>query len=256
MKKTILFWAIAVVITILSAYFQRTTGPTYPLSGSVNFAGKQIDYKLDRSHSSSSNYTVEIKTGDPQIRGTVKWRKNYKEREPFTIVEMKGTETLTAEMPAQQPLEKFQYMIELRKDSSAITIPQDKPVIVRFKGDVPIWVLIPHILAMFLAMLFSTRTALETFRDDVKKIKSFAMWTIVFLFVGGFALGFVMNHFAFNEMWGGFPFGNDITDNKTLIAFVGWVLAFYMIKKNAQPKLFAILAAILMIIVYSIPHSV
>jgi hypothetical protein len=256
MKKSILFWAIAIIITILSAVFQRTTGPSYPLSGSVNFEGKQIGYKLDRSHSSSSNYTVEIKTGDPKIKGIVQWRKNYKAREPFTVVEMKGADNLYAEIPAQAPLEKIQFMIELRKDSASITIPQDKPVIVRFKGDVPIWILIPHILAMFFAMLLSTRTALESFTNDMSKIKSLTMWTLILLFVGGFPLGFLMNHFAFGELWGGFPYGNDITDNKTLIAFIGWALAFYMIKKNAQPKLFAVLAAILMIIVYSIPHSV
>ena len=146
-------------------------------------------------------------------------------------------------------------MIELHKDSSSITIPEDKPIIVRFKGDVPIGILIPHIFAMFFAMLLSTRTALEGFNNPNGLLK-YAFWTVIFLFVGGFVLGFMMNHFAFGEMWGGFPIGNDITDNKTLIAFVGWVLAYFMIKKDAQPRLFAILAAILMIIVYSIPHSV
>jgi hypothetical protein len=256
MKKSILFWVIAVVITALSAVFQRVTGPTYPLSGSVNFEGKKIDFKLDRSHSSSSNYNVEIKTGEPGIKGIVKWRKNYIALEPFTIIEMKGTETLTAEIPAQAPLDKIQYIIELQKDNSSITIPQDKPIIVRFKGDVPIWILIPHIFAMFFAMMLSTRTALETFNSDENKIKSLSLWTLILLFIGGFPLGFMMNYFAFGQLWGGIPFGNDITDNKTLIAFIGWALAFYMIKKNAQPKLFAILAAVLMIIVYSIPHSV
>ena len=255
MKKSILFWIIALVITIVSAVFQRTTGPTYPDSGSVMFEGKQIDYKLDRSHSSSSNYVIEIKTGDPQIKGVVKWRKNYKEREPFTEVQMTGTTTLSAELPAQAPLEKIQYMIELHKDNAAATIPSDKPIIVRFKGDVPIWVLVPHIFAMFFAMMLSTRTALEP-GDNQKQIEKLAFWTVIFLLVGGFILGFMMNYFAFNQVWGGFPIGNDITDNKTLVAFVGWVLAYYMIKKKAMPKLFAILAAILMIIVYSIPHSV
>ena len=236
MKKSIVFWTIAVIITIASAIFQRVTGPTYQLSGSVMFEGKKIDYKLDRSHSSSSNYKIEIKTGDTQIKGVVKWRKNYREREPFIDVEMKSGQVLTAEIPAQAPLEKIQYMVELHKDSSSVTIPADKPVIVRFKGDVPLWVLIPHIFAMFFAMMLSTRTALES-ADNLKKIEKLAYWTVVFLFIGGFLLGFMMNHFAFGQMWGGFPIGNDITDNKTLIAFIGWVLAYYMIKKKALPKL-------------------
>ena len=255
MKKTILLWALALLITVVSAVYQRISGPTFPRSGSVVFNGEKINYKLERSHTTSSNYYLEIKTADPSVSGIVKWRKNYKTLDTFTVVPMKGSGNLTAELPAQGPQEKFQYYIELYKGDVSVTIPEDKPVIVRFKGDVPFWILIPHILFMFGAMMFSTRTAFELFNPQ-EKIKKLAEWTIVLLFIGGFPLGFLMNHFAFGQMWGGIPFGNDITDNKTLIAFIGWVVAYIMIRKKEQPKLFALLAAILMIIVYAIPHSV
>ena len=257
MKKTILFWSLAVIITVASAVYQRMTGPSYPKSGSINFEGKKIDYKFERSHLSSSNYVIEIKTGDPSIRGTLKWRRNYKERDVFTEAEMNGSDVLSAELPSQAPLKKVQYYVELHKGDSKMMVPADRPIIIRFRGDVPAWILIPHIFAMFFAMLLSTRTGFEFFdQDSSKKLKSLSLWTLVIFFIGGFPLGFLMNHYAFNTIWGGIPFGNDITDNKTLIAFIGWIVAYYMIRKNAQPKLFALLAAILMILVYSIPHSV
>ena len=253
MKKTILFWILAFIITIGSAIYQRMTGPTHPVSGSVNFDGKKISYVLDRSNESTSNCVVQIKTGDPAISGILKWRK-FKTLDPFNVVEMKGTETLKAELPAQEPLEKLQYFIELKKDNATITVPEDRPVIIRFKGHVPLGILVPHIFFMFFAMMLSTRSGLEFF-NNAANLKKLAMWTLVVLFIGGFLLGFLMNYFAFGQVWGGFPYGNDITDNKTLIAFVGWLLAYFMIKKELQPKLFAALAAILMIVVYSIPHS-
>src|ERR1035437_6222780 len=103
MKKTILFWSIAFIITAVSAVFQRMTGPTFPKSGNVTIEGKTIGYKFERSHSSSSNCVVEIKTGDPSIHGTLKWRSNYKALDPFEIIEMTGNETLRAELPAQEP---------------------------------------------------------------------------------------------------------------------------------------------------------
>jgi hypothetical protein len=255
MKKTTLFWVLALLITIVSAVYQRISGPTYPRSGSVIFNGEKINYRLERSHTTSSDYALEIKTADTSVHGIVKWRKNYKALDPFMVIPMKGKGSLSAGIPAQAPMEKFQYYIELQKGDLSVMIPEDRPVIVRFKGDVPVWVLIPHIFFMFAAMMFSIRTALETLISD-EKLKKLAGWTLIFLFIGGFPLGFMMNHYAFGQAWGGIPFGNDITDNKTLIAFIGWILAYYMIKKNSQPKLFAILAAVLMIIVYSIPHSV
>jgi hypothetical protein len=255
MKKTILFWSIAFIITVVSAVFQRMTGPSFPKSGVVSFEGKQISYKLERSHSSSSNCKIEIKTGDPSIRGTLKWRGNYKELDPFDSMTMKGAETLNAELPAQVPLKKLQYFVQLHKGNSIQMVPAEAPVIIRFRGDVPLIILLPHIFAMFFAMMLSTRTALEIFQEK-PKIKPLAFWTVIFLFIGGFLLGFLMNYFAFNQVWGGIPVGNDITENKTLIAFVGWGLAYFMIKKEAAPKLFAVLAALIMFIVYSIPHSV
>jgi len=265
MKRTILFWIIAFIITAISAVFQRVTGPSFPKTGNIIFEGKTISYIFERSHSSSSNCVIEIKTGDPLIRGTLKWRSNYKALDPFDSVEMKGNETLRAELPAQAPLKKLQYFVKLHKGNStqgnesamspSTMVPAEVPVIIRFRGDVPLIILLPHIFAMFFAMMLSTRTALEVFQEK-PKLKKLAFWTVIFLFIGGFLLGFLMNYFAFNQIWGGIPIGNDITDNKTLIAFVGWGLSYYMIKKDAAPKLFAVLAALIMFIVYSIPHSV
>jgi len=254
MKRTILFWILAIVITLISAFYQRVTGPSYPLSGKINFDGKEISYKLERSHSSSSNYALEINTGDPSIHGAL-YVKKLNSNNGFTEFEMTGAGTLKAEMPAQPRLHKLEYFVKLFKDQISAQIPADNHVVIRFKDDVPIWILIPHIFAMFFAMMLSTRTGLEFFNKG-PKLDKLALWTVVFLFIGGFLLGFAMNGFAFGEVWGGWPFGLDVTDNKTQIAFIAWLIAFYLIKKNKNAKLAALLAAIIMIAVYMIPHSV
>ena len=254
MKRTILFWILAIVITLVSAYYQRVTGPTYPLSGKINLDGKEISYKLERSHSTSSNYFIEINTGDPTIHGSL-FMKKYNSNNDFTEEEMMGTGTLKAELPAQPKLHKLEYFIKLFKDQITAQIPADKHIVIRFKNDVPIGILIPHIFAMFFAMMLSTRTGLDFFNKE-PKVDKLALWTVIIFFIGGFPLGFAMNGFAFGTVWGGWPFGHDVTDNKTQIAFLAWLIAFYMIKKNKNAKLAALLAAIIMIAVYMIPHSV
>ena len=257
MKKTILFWSLAFIITIASAVYQRVTGPTYPQSGSLqDFNSQTIKYKFERSHSSSSNYLIEINTGNENIRGKLHWRK-FNSNEEYTVVEMTGDKILKAELPAQKRLEKLEYFVTLYKNDSPdnpASIPA-KPIVIRFKDDVPAIILIPHIFFMFFAMMISTRTGMEFFSDG-KNLVKLTLWTIVVLFIGGFVLGFAMNGFAFGEVWGGWPFGNDVTDNKTQIAFIGWLVTFFMIKKNKSPKLSALLAALLLLAVYMIPHSV
>lgn len=252
--KNIILWTLAFLITAGSAVYQRITGPTYPKSGTIQLAGKTIKYKLERSHVSTSNYLVEIETNDPEIQGELYWRP-FQNKGEFNSIRMTGDKILRAELPARKPLEKWEYFVKLSKGNEEVTLPGPNVLVIRFKGDVPLWVLIPHIVAMFGAMLLSTRTALEVFNKPAKYIK-LTIWTLVFLFVGGFLLGFAMNWFAFGEMWGGFPIGNDVTDNKTLVAFVGWLVAAYFVKNNLKPGLFTVLAAILMLLVYMIPHSV
>jgi hypothetical protein len=67
-------------------------------------------------------------------------------------------------------------------------------------------------------------------------------------------LGPLVQNYAFGELWTGIPFGWDLTDNKTLIALIFWILAVYMNRKSDKP-VYTVLAAVILLLVYSIPHS-
>ncbi len=66
-----------------------------------------------------------------------------------------------------------------------------------------------------------------------------------------------MQKFAFGEFWTGIPWGWDLTDNKTLFAFVGWLLALWKARQlGVKGRWWVVAAAIVLIMIYSIPHSV
>ena len=67
-------------------------------------------------------------------------------------------------------------------------------------------------------------------------------------------LGPVVQLYAFGDLWTGIPFGWDLTDNKTLIAFLFWVLAVAMNWKKSRPA-YTVIAAVVLLLIYSIPHS-
>ena len=255
MKNTVLLWVIAFIITALAAYYQRVTGPTYPLSGKVVLDGKEIKYKLLRTHWSEQDVPVMIETNDPEIRGFVDW-KRYKTEDTWTRVEMfyrKGW--LTAMLPRQLPAGKLIYAVTLQKGEANVPIAEKEPVVIRYKADVPLSVLIIHIIAMFGAMFLSTRTGLEFFRKEAE-LKNLVLWTLGFLLVGGFILGPIVQKYAFNAYWTGWPFGSDLTDNKTALAFLSWFVVLLVLKKVKNPSRWALGAAIITIVVYLIPHSV
>jgi hypothetical protein len=64
-----------------------------------------------------------------------------------------------------------------------------------------------------------------------------------------------MQKFAFGVAWTGFPFGSDLTDNKTLIAFLFWIAALVAGRKGRPARPFVLAASLVMLVIYLIPHS-
>ncbi len=254
MNKNPLLWLIAVLIAMGTAYYQRATGPTYPIDGRVNFAGQEITYELQRSQSSNSPLRIELRVHDERITGKVRW-KRYPTNDPQTEITMLNENgLLRADIPPQPPAGKIQYQVELTSDESSLLLPGSEPAILRFKDDVPLWALVPHVLFMFLAMLFSTRTGLEYFSKN-PAYRTLTYLTVGCLILGGFIFGPIVQRYAFGDFWTGFPVGFDLTDNKTLLALIGWLVALMMLKRSPHPHKWIVLAAGIMLVVFLIPHS-
>ncbi len=106
---------------------------------------------------------------------------------------------------------------------------------------------------MFIAMLLSTLAGLMALGKH-KSYKKYSNLTLIFLLLGGMILGPTVQYYAFGAAWTGIPFGWDLTDNKTLIAVLFWIWAVVANRKKDRPIL-TILAAFMLLLMYSIPHS-
>jgi hypothetical protein len=256
MKKFIL-WFLAFLITISAAVYQRMTGPTYPKRIHVTVNNTVHDVKLLRSLSLSEKSEVRLDLNDSNIRARL-FFKQYKsdsvyQSEEFIYRTDPKHGGFFAGVPQQPVAGKLQYYIEITDLNGTQTYLKESPVIIRFKGDVPAFVLIPHILLMFIAMLFSTLAGLMAV-IKYPLYKKYALWTLILFIAGGMVLGPVVQYFAFGNFWTGVPFGWDLTDNKTLIALILWILAVVMNRKREKP-VYTVLAAIVLLLVFSIPHS-
>jgi hypothetical protein len=220
----------------------------------VELGGEKIKYKLIRTFGGAGDAPVEIVIADTAVKGEFTY-KRFKSHDSLTTVPMmRQNGKLVAYVPHQEPAGKVQYSVTLSKGSENVTL-YDKPVVIRFKGDVPAYIMIPHIICMFLAMVFSTRAGIEALRKGTESYK-IAIWALVTLFIGGIVLGPFVQKFAFNAYWTGWPWGHDMTDNKTAVAFIGWLIAVIMLRKNKMHRGWVIAASIIMLAVYLIPHSV
>jgi hypothetical protein len=254
MKKSIWLWIIAFILTVFTAAYQRITGPTYPVDGEIIVGEELIEYKLDRTHGGDSDHPIEMSVKDETICGELYW-KRYKTNDEWTSIEMvRKNGKLVAYLPHQPPAGKLIYRIILQKDNYVVKLPAKGEVVIRFKGDVALFILIPHIIFIFGAMLLSARTGLEYFNNG-KNFKTLTILAIIFIIIGGFILGPIVQKYAFGEFWTGFPFGHDLTDNKILIAFIFWLAALIAVFKSKRPVKYVIIASIITFIVFLIPHS-
>jgi hypothetical protein len=268
--KKFLLWTLALIITLFAAYYQRKTGPTYPKRVKLALNGSVYELKLTRSIGLDERSQIKLNVNDTSIKA-VAWYKRFQSEDKYQpelfkykvypvhsfvmnrIFGMTKERGLYADIPAQHAAGKLQYYIEITDSNGTQTILREEPVIVRFKGGVPGYIMLPHILIMFIAMFFSTAAGLFALAK-IPSYKKYGAWTLGLLLAGGAILGPLVQKFAFGDFWTGVPFGWDLTDNKTLIALIFWIIAVIMNRKKEKP-IYTVLAAIVLLLIYSIPHS-
>ena len=249
-----LLWVLAIFITLSSVIYQRKTGPTYPVEGITSIGQQDIEYFFPRSQNTGENAEIQLSMVDTSFSVLLKW-KRFKSHDEWSYTPFKAADgKLIAHLPSQAPAGKIIYTVQLVTPDAQTQSLTEEPIIIRYKGAVPAKVLIPHILFMFTAMLLATRSGLAAYVES-PSTDIYIMLTGISLFMGGLILGPMVQKYAFDAYWTGWPWGHDLTDNKTAVAFLSWVVAFWRIKKTGNAKAWVIAAAIITLAVYLIPHS-
>ncbi len=244
----------ALVITVLVGGYQRRTGPSWPVPVKVSLGGVQVQGELPRSHPGEGGAVVSL-AAPLDVTGEIEWRR-YPTQEAWTHLAMAHRDgNLTAELPHQPPAAKIEYSVRLRRGESEATFPRGEAAVIRYRGDVPATVLIPHILCMFVSLLFGIRAGLGAGIGEAKPAR-FIPWVLAFLIPGGLLLGPIVQKLSFGAYWTGWPFGEDWTDNKTLVVVLIWGAAWLWARRRPSRERAAVLLAMaIMLAVYFIPHS-
>ena len=256
-KVSVALWLLAFAVTVLLAVFQRMTGPSHPLRGMLKTgASESVRYRLPRSNEGRDELRIRISPPNEHGVAILEWRRWPTEDAFHRQTMTAGADgRLETSIPRQPAAGKVEYRILLETDGKVLSIPAAETVVARFRDSVPAGVLIPHILAMFLSMLVSTRALFEVLRPGMPKGRGLVLASMALLVVGGLMLGPLVQRFAFGAYWTGWPFGHDLTDNKTLIAFLAWLPATILAWRGGRTRAAVILGWVVMMGVFLIPHS-
>ena len=250
-------WLSALALMVTAAVWQRLTGPTHPRRVHVELAGQEVQVRLARSAVSGEPFLVSVPAPDG-VSGVVRYRR-FPTSEPFREVPMRREGgALVALLPTQPPAGKLEYALSLVAAGRQTRLPEDGPLVMRFRGEVPTGILVAHVVVMFLSMLVGVRAALAAAlgRPEARR---YAWVTLVGIGVGGLLLGPVVQSYAFGAFWTGWPFGEDLTDDKTLAMWLAWALAVWVLSRRGATdrvaRVVVAVAAVVMIAVYVVPHS-
>ncbi|HVP37233.1 MAG TPA: hypothetical protein VMT04_09585 [Terriglobales bacterium] len=203
----------------------------------------------------------------------------------FTSLKMQPVEgtndQFSAVIPSQPKGKRAYYYLSLSdsQGKKILTLPEkidllNNPFLIKFKGKVPPYVIVPHVLFMFASVFFVFLVMFASWeilwgKDSLRKLSLDSLWALILSFVGGVPLGILMTSLTFGETWGGFPVFTDITDSKTSILIFYWLIFVILIKGSAFKKdktknllpdkilaWFGILGYILTLAIYLIPHSI
>ena len=253
-KKTILFWVLAILITLAAAIFQRMTGPTNPKQVRFKLNNKEYRCKMPRSMTNTGdfcNFKFTIKDLPDEVVAHFFMRK-YKSDEAWAqLTTERVGDRFNVQLPTAPAAAKMEYYVSLETETDAV---QGEKIVMRYKDNVPAHLLIPHIFLMFTAMLLSNLAGLLAFFRR-ERYMGYAKIAFACLVLGGLVLGCLVQKAAFGQYWTGFPLGSDMTDNKTLFVFLVWLIALITNWKAGKHPVLVGIAAIFMLLVYCVPHS-
>ena len=223
---------VGIVITLLVFVFARRSSRNKPIEFEMEYAGARVTH---------SSVFEQVGPGEPRIDLAIQpadivvpvllYRVSGAGRlETLAMGQEPASGVWTVRLPQMPRGHRIEYGFRLTRDDGSLG---ERPVTTRFftlkyKGEVSHTVLLLHILCMFAAFFFIVESmigALAIVSRGESKEYTVAMtrWVVAFTFIGGWPLGFTLNYQRFGVLWEGFPFGYDITDNKTQIMFLVWI---------------------------------
>ncbi len=252
---SVALWVVATLLTLVILVYQRRTGPTYPIDVRETVGPATLTGRLPRTHPGEGGAEIALKASGGAVDGRVQWRR-FPTSDPWQETPMRGEDgRLRAELPHQPRAGKLEYRVELSCDGRTISLPKQGAAVIRFRGDVPAWIVIGHVVAMFVGLLFGLRIALAAVFNEPRPMR-LAAWLVGASALGGFVLGPVMQLYSFGALWTGWPLGPDLTDTKTLATVVVWVIAWWVAaKKPRWARIAAFVGTAAMLGAYLVPHS-
>lgn len=227
------------ILTIALLGISRSLSTRRPHDLAAESTGFRVEHRTvtEQVGPGRPDLSLTVK-GDQALEAVVRYRVGREGALRTVVMTGEGDGRWRAVLPDLGRGTKIYYALELLRSGETVArIPEknDSFLFIKYKGKVSAVVLTLHILFMFASFYFMVQSlwsALGILAGRAWKAEAVrhARWVLISSFIGGWPLGFILNYQAFGVVWEGFPFGYDVTDNKTQIMFVFWLVSLLLVR--------------------------
>lgn len=223
------------------------------------------------------DFLVMVRVIYPGDIDSLKVKLRYYRESEFHILSMEnlsGTEYYGVMVPGYSIGQRTYYYLEADDASGQrVVLPEGATddfrteydyFKIRFEGKASFILLLLHIVLMIAAIfylihaLYYAMYFLQTDEKSLHMVRSVNTGILAF-FITGFPIGWIIEKQVIGNYWEGIPFGWDITDSKTLIILLLWVV-FILLQRRGVITLkgyarWVIINTIITILLFLLPHS-
>jgi hypothetical protein len=244
-------WFLAVVVTLYIAILQFVMESAYPLQTEVNTGKQKINLELIRSFEGDSICPVILPITDIAISGYLIYNLKTDSLRQEKIMLRREGDKLIGFLPAQIPSTEMEYRIYLEKEKKPLIVNDNKPVLLKFKGIVPFYLIFSTCLIIAVVLFLSILTGFYAMLD----IKSYK-WILYLTLVSSLFLCFFLyplyQKYSLNN-WIYIPKIWNLNAKIFSISLI-WSLAFLLSLRRSN-RLWTVLATFFSIIIFLIPHT-
>lgn len=253
MLKKISFLTVAAGLTIIATFIQQFSSYERPVKVSLDINKENYDFELPVVQEENEKYLVVLNIPDSSIHGKV-FYKLYNSPESWKENKLtRNHEQLVVSLPQEKANVKVQYYLQLELKGKCFFIAKNKPVIVRYQGLAPKYILFPQFTFMFIALIFACFAGILALfsLDSYKKYSkiTFYLFTLAILI-----LGFLVHLISFGHIILNPCMHNDLTFYKNLLIFLLW-LGIFQLNKKYNVRILVFLVAIATLLLYCIPQQ-
>jgi hypothetical protein len=165
---------------------------------------------------------------------------------------------------ALPPLERgwaYRYFLTVESGSPRVRIPSEGELRARFEADVSGGLIVAHVvptLAAVALLLAGFRAAIAELTGIQGGLRHrwWVALAVVLFAAGAIAVGAVVSDRALGASWGGWPFGNDVTDTKSEAIVLYWIILLAStVRRPVLSRLGTLAGTIGTLALYLLPHG-